>query len=312
MAGINRTTIISGPALVTFDGQTFWSKGDVTVTPTFKRMGLDTAAFGKLEDRFTDKRVIVSFEPAGRFTAALAAVLWPYAATLTGASIYGAADRALVVHGRDGIKLTVPNAAVTQMPTIRHGVDKTLVGPVTFTGLVKNSADGSAEADYFAFATMAYPGDTGFSVADIKTIGHRLVWKAAAAPWTLCAIETGAEVSFALKLQEHAVDGLGTIDMRLAGLDVTVKATPVGPTAADILSALNGTGALGSAASGSDLTIKPDLAGGCQTIIKRAQLVDAQLRYGGASKRIGTCTWQATRGFTAGAPDPLFAISVST
>lgn len=312
MAGINRTTIITGPALVTFDGSTFWSKGDVTVTFAMKRMGLETAAWGKLEERFTDKRVTVSFEPSGRFTTALAAVLWPYAATLTGASIYGVVDRPLVVHGRDGIKITVPNAAVTAMPTIRHGVDKTLVGPVTFTGLVANSTDGSAEANYFTITPATYPGDGGFSVTNIPTFGHRLIWKAAAAPWTLCATETGAEVSFALALQEQAVDGLGTIDMRLTKLDVTATATPVGPTAAEIMTALNGGGALGAAAVVSDLTIKPDAAGGCQTVLKKAQLVDASLRYGAASKRIGVCTWQSTRGFTGGIPDALFAITLST
>lgn len=310
MAGINRTIIITGPAQVIFDGQTFWSKGDITVSPQFKTLGIDTSAWGKIEDRFIDKRVVISFEPAGRFTSALAAVLWPYAATLPGASIYGGTDRPLVIHGRDGIKLTVPNAAVTKMPTIRHGVNTTLVGSVEMTGLLANSADGSVEANYFTFATLAYPGDASFSAAAIPTMGHRLVWKAAVAPWTTCATEDGVEVNFALRLQEHTADGLGTIDMRLVGLDVTAKATPVGPTAADIMTALNGGGALGAAAVVSDLTVDPDLTGGCQTVLKKAQLVDAQLRYGAASKRIGSCTWQATRGFTAGAPDALFAITV--
>lgn len=312
MAGINRTVIITGPALVTYGGQTFWSKGDVTCTPQYKRFGIDTSAWGVIEQRFSDKRIVVSFEPSGHFSTALAAVLWPYAATAMGASIYGGSDSPLVIHGRDGIKLTVPNAAVTAMPTIRHGVDKTLVGPITFTGLLANSADGSLEASYFAFTSVPFPADSGYVVAGIPTMGHRLIWKAAVAPWTSCAVETGAEVSFGLRLQEHAVDGLGTIDMRLAGMDVTAKATPVGPTAAEIMTALNGGTALGAAAVVSDLTIKPDLANGCQVILKKAQLVEAGLRYGAASKRIGPCTWLATRGFTTGAPDALFAITLST
>lgn len=312
MAGINRTIIITGPAQIQYGGQIFWSKGDVVVSPQFKRMGIDTAAWGKIEERFSDKRIVVSFEPEGRFTAALLAVLWPYASTLIGTSIYGATDSALVVWGRDGIKLTIPNAALTKMPSIRHGVNTTVVGSVEFTGLIANSADGSAEANYFTFTTLAYPGDAGFSVANIPTVGHRIIWKAAAAPWTSCALENGAEITFSMRLQEHSVDGLGTVDMRLAGLDVSCKAVPVGPTAADIMTALNNGASIGAAATTSDLTVKPDIAGGCQTILKKAQLVDASLAYGAATKRIGACTWTATRGFTAGAPDPLFAISVGT
>ena len=313
MAGINRTIIITGPALVQYGGQSFWSKGDVTFTPQYKRFALESAAFGQLETRVTDRRFIVAFEPDGRFTSALAAVLWPYGNPSAGASIYGGSDSALVIWGRDGVKLTVSNAALTKMPTIRLGLNKTVIGPVEFTGILANSSAGTTEGDYFVFATAAYPGDVGFAISDIPTAGLTMSWKAAAAPWNANYTEDGAEISFNLKLQEHYVDGLGTVDMRMVSVEAIAKATPVGPTAAQILTAANPSGALGAAAAGSDLIFTSSITGGAIVTLKNAIMTDSGLRYGAASKRIGACAWQATRPFsgTPLLPAALFTVAVA-
>lgn len=311
MPGIDRTTIISGPALVTYGGQSFWSKGDVILKPVIKRFPIPTAHFGKVDERPSDKRIEVTFEPSGRFTAELAAVLWPYASTVPGASVFGASDSPLVVHGRDGLKITVHNAALTQMPNIRMGVSVTTVGSLKFTGLLANNTDPTNAAAYYTSASASYPGDNGFLVSEIFTRGVQATW-GSAAPWDVFSAEAGVEIAFNLQLAEQMVDGLGTVDMTFQELDVSAKLIPVGPTAAQVLAAMNTSGALGASMGGGDNLLLYALgtpAGAPRVEISSAALVDADIGYGNQRKRIGSCEWIATREIgIGGTPDPLFAI----
>ena len=308
MAGINRTTILTGPALVTFGGQSFWSKGDVALNFVPKLFGVATSHFGEVDQRVSDRMFEVSFEPAGRFTAALAAVLWPYAATSIGASIYGGTDRALVVWTRDGKKLTLVNASVTGMPNIRLGVAQTIQGPVKFTGLLKNSTDPSAAGAYYLLEDSAYPGDTGFAVSDIPTQAYASAW--GSSPWDAFFTEAGWEVSFGMQTRPQVVDSLGTVDMTLQGLTVSAKAIPVGPAVADILSKVSPAAALGNsvAAAAAPLNIS---ATGVYVRVYNAGIVDSGFVFGNEKKRLGPTEWRATRTVTAGTPDPLFYVGTS-
>lgn len=122
--------------------------------------------------------------------------------------------------------------------------------------------------------------------------------------------ETGWEVSFSLQLAEQAVDGLGTVDMTFQQLDVSVKAVPVGPTVAQVMTALNTAQALGtSLASPNNLVLGGTGSGSPTFTLNKAALVDADFRYGNKAKRIGPCEWVPTRTITAGTPDPLFTIA---
>lgn len=308
MSGINRTTILAGPALVTYGGQSFYSKGDVTLNFTPKSFAVTTAHFGEVDQRISDRIFEVSFEPVGTFTAALAALLWPYASTPMGASIYGITDRPLVIWTRDGQKLTLVNAAVTGMPNMHFGVGKTIQGAIKFTGLVANSTDPSNATAYYTLASATYPGDSGFLVSDIKTQAYSSTW--GSSPWSSFFTEEGWDISFALNLKPQMVDGLGTVDMMLQGLAVTAKCVPVGVAAADILAKIAPDVALGNsiAALASNLVISGT---GVYAQVNNAGMTDSGFSYGSEKKRIGPTTWKATRTITSGTPDPLFYIGTT-
>ncbi len=289
---------------MTFGGQTFWSKGDVSYKLTVDRFAVDTSAFGEVDGRTKDKRIEVSFEPDGRFNNALAAVLWAYAATNIGASIFGATDTPLVIQGRDGISLTVPNAAVTKMASIFASVAKTLQGPITFTGLLKNSTAPSAAGAYYVIASSAYPGDTGWSRADIKTLAYASAW--GSSPWAAFNTEDGWEIEFDLQLAPQMVDGLGTVDMSLQGLTVKAKSIPVGPNLAQLHTAMQENTDFGtSMATANDLIIS---ATGVYIRLSNAGMISMDASWGSQKKRLGACEWQANRTVTTGVPDPLFYI----
>lgn len=311
MPGIDRTTILSGPAIVQYGGQSFWSKGDVLVEPVMKTFRPGTAHFGNLDPRPSDRRYEVSFEPAGRFTDALAAVLWPYGAMAIGTSIYGSTDSALVVWARDGTKLTIHNAALTQMPNIRRSIEQTIQASLKFTGIIaKNKATTDADA-YYTLATASYPGDAGFSQADIMTLAAPASW-GGDSPWDSFYSEGGWEVSFGLQLSEQTADGYGTFDMILQGLDVTVKGVPIGPSVSDILAALKTDQELGtSLASEDDFVIASPVVGGPVVTISKAAMTKSGFVFGAQKKRVGATEWMATRNITAGAADPLFSIAAA-
>jgi hypothetical protein len=309
---INRTSIISGPALISFGGQKFWSKGDVVMRVINSRFNIETAHFGKVDERQIDRRVEISFEPSGRFDAALAAVLLPYGSTIVGASIFTGTDVPLTINGRDGRQIVVHAAAVTSMPSIRLAVDQTIWGSVTFTGICKNNTAASAAAAYYTESAVTYPGDADFDVADILTAPPVATW-GASAPWSSFLSESGWTIDFDLQLAEQKVDGIGTVDMKFQSLAVTAKAIPVGPTAAELLTKLAPAVALGtSVASASDLVIGANGTGNAEVTLTNAALVDGGLAFGAQSKRLSECTWIATRTITAGVPDALFVVDAAT
>lgn len=308
MPSINRTTIIAGPALLQFATQKFWSKGNVEVKIINDRFDIETAHFGKVDERFQDRRVEVSFEPSGAITAGIATVLWPYGATTVGSSILTGTDRPLEIFGRDGRKITVHAAAVTKMPTLRLGSNTTLLSSMTFTGLVKNTTDPTNAAAYYTEAAVTYPGDTGFGIADIKTAAASAVW-GASAPWSSFVSETGFEIDFNLKLAPQKVDGIGTVDMTFQSVEVMLKAVPVGPAATDILAKLSPTSGMGASIAGADnLTVT---AGTVAVLLSKPGITESGLIFGSTAKRVAATTWQATRTITTGVADPLFTVTVS-
>jgi hypothetical protein len=307
MPAITRASIIAGPAKITFGGQTFWSKGDITLNVINDRFDIETAHRGKVDERFSGRKIEVSFEPSGRWTTALSAVLWPYGATAIGTSIYTGTDVPLVINSRDGRKITLPAAAITAMPQIRGGVTQTIVGSITFTGIVKNNTDPSAAGAYYAETSETWPADTAFAVADILTTPYLANW--GDAPWANFLTEGGWTIDFALGLTEQRVDGIGVVDMTLNNLEVTASCIPVGPTAAAILAAASPTLKLGaSIATTDDLVIASETVGAPQITLSHAALVETGLVFGREAKRVGATKWTATH--VTG--EPLFAVAAVT
>lgn len=82
---MNAATILGGPALVKYRGATFYSKGDIVLTPTKQTFPIEIDRFGKVDERVSDEELKVTFEPSGQWQNL--GVLWPYPATLLGSLI---------------------------------------------------------------------------------------------------------------------------------------------------------------------------------------------------------------------------------
>ena len=310
MPGIIRNTIIQGPCQITFASQTFWSKGDVVLRPVFEYFDVATSTLGRVDQRLRNKSYQITFEPDGRVTAGLLAVLWPYGATVPGTSLFGAADRPLVIFGRDGTKVTVHNAALTQMPAMRLGAGVTLAGQCQFTGLLALSKAVTDAAGYLTVATATYPGDTSFASSEILTQPVVSSW--GDPPWAAFEVEApGWELQPTMSLSPVGVDSLGTVDMLVQDVQITARAVPIGVSVADMLTAIDASGEMGTSpgAAAQDLEIT---AGAVPTelfvALTQASLTSTEMVWGSTRKRVAQCTWTGNRASSG----TLFEISLTT
>lgn len=81
----NLATIIGGPCLISYDGATFRSKGDVKLDPTFDTFAIENDLYGPVDVRVGDQPLKVTFTPEGRF--ADLSVLFPYLTAALGSLI---------------------------------------------------------------------------------------------------------------------------------------------------------------------------------------------------------------------------------
>lgn len=302
---IDRATIITGPCQLTYGGQTFWSKGDVVLKPVHARTDIATSSHGRISSRWASKTYEVTFEPSGRFTSGIAAVLWPYATTPIGSGLFGASDSPLVILGRSGDQVTLHAAALTKMPSLRLGTTLTVQGSCTFTAVLKNNVEPTAANAYYTVATGSY-SDTGFDPATILTPNVASAYGAVTG-FASFATQAGWEIDFGLNLSPQVVDGLGTVEMTVTDVSVSAKCIPVGPTVANVMAAMGDGLAMGSAveAIAADLALT---ATGIAVTIPDAFIAEADLGWGTTRKRIGQTTWQGIRSLTTGTVNPLWTI----
>lgn len=308
---LDRTQIISGPCQIIYDGLTFYSTGDVTLRPVIESFTPTTSAFGALAPRMKSVSWEVTLEPVHHVNAGLEAVFWGAAAKKPGDSLFPAVDKPLVIHGRSGTKVTLTNAAVSQMPPLRMGAGVMLCGQMKFTGLLGKGMNGALPAAYIKIETAAYPGDEGFSPYTVHTAAALGAW-GDAAPWDdFCVESPGWEITPTMRTNTVETDCLGVIDIRLSELEVTARAVPVGPTEAQILAALAGHPypAPGSTlASGNDLVVANGIAAGTEVTLTGAGLMETELVWGAQRKRVQACVWRATPVFAAGVMKPLLKV----
>lgn len=309
----DRTTIIHDPGQIVFGGATFYS-GDSPITVELVEDQFRPVAdgFGPQGVRATDRRVEVRASLAGEIESL--SVLFPYGDTAMGVDIFGASDSSCVVYGRtSGRSITIHNAAITQMPSLSLGHDRTAFGEVVITGLIANSTASDNAAAMFTEASAVYPGDTGFDPSAMKSLGQKATW--GSSPWDEFYSEGGFEVSFDLQLVPKRVDGHGTVGMSLAGLGVNVSGRPIGPTMADVLAAMDfqGSGnALGEIKPTTNLVIQNQISGShIYFIAYNATMSTDSHPFSASEANVGPVTWEANRSLTSGALDDLFYIGTA-
>jgi hypothetical protein len=300
MPTFDRTTIVRGPCKVTYDSQTFYSKGAVVLTTAITTFDKVADAYGPVGKAKTDYTITVEFEPTGEIEAL--AVLYPHGNTAMGASIYGSTDKPLVIVAADKT-YTILNAQITQMPAIKCSANNTAFGSVQFTGLLKKAGDPALLIDYMTSGAGASIG-TGFVPGNIITAPYQATLGAVAAFFS----SEGFDISFDLSLNPVMVDGIGTVDMTLGSLGCNITCVPTGPTQTDFDTFFNLLDA-GEDLSSSVLEIKTATVGGLDFDCAAVQVIDLVRNFSAGDNRLGTLNLAAKRTFSTGAPVALFAVA---
>jgi hypothetical protein len=300
MATFDRTTIVRGPCKITYDTQTFYSKGGVTLSMTNSTFDKETDAYGIVGKAKSDFQVVVEFEPVGEIEALT--VLFPYGNSTIGSSIYGSTDKALVIVAADAT-YTINNAAVTQMPSIRCTANNTAFGSVQFTGLLDKGGSPGLLADYYAVGAGASIGAT-FDPSKLVT-----------APYTATIggslnfySEAGFEISFDLGLNPVMVDGIGTVDMSLQNLGCNISCIPTG-IAENSFDTYFGSLDTGEDLANVTLDISTTTTGGLNFDCAAVQILDLQKRFSPTENRLGQLNMAARRTFSTGVPAALFTVA---
>lgn len=305
---IDRSTILRGPAVITFGGATLYSKSDIELELAIDTFEVTTSIYGRVDERVTDRVTKITFTPDGQWESI--SVLWPYATMALGDSVFTGTDRPLVIKTKEGKTLTFAAAALTKMPSLTLGATRTSMGALEFTCIGANNDDWTTASNLVAVASAAF-SDATFDPSAIITEPMSAAW-GASSPWNAFKTSDGWTIDFDLRLSPVVVDDEGLVDMTFDSLVVTAKATPLGITEANVITALKLQGA-GATRGRSLQTGASDLvltgASGRVIYVRNAQLTKGPLKFGSGALRVGELTWQATRKFTAGVAAPLFQIS---
>lgn len=306
-----RASLVTGPARILRDSADVYSQDDIPIDLVQDTLPIVTSAHGEVDQRSIDARIEMSFTPEGRWDAATRGFLWPYGNTAPGTSIFGTSDTPTAIHASDGALHTIIASAVTVMPSIFLSAARTMVGPVTITGLRKNNTAWSTADGLYSVAAGSTFVDTGWSPTLVKVQHYTAAWGAVTG-FTSIQTQDGWTIDFDLQLDPVIIDDIGTVDMRFRSLGVLARCMPVGPTPAQILTNLTmqDTGAARgrSMATANDLVIT---GADTTTVItlKQAALRTAGFRFGATVLREGEIGFFATRPFSTGAQAAIFTVA---
>lgn len=306
---VSRSSILRGPAVVIFGGSTFYTKDDIQLDLSLGTFDVATSQFGKVDERVSSRATKVRFTPAGEWEALT--VLWPYASSTIGASVFTATDVPLVIQTLDGKRLTFSAAAVTALPDIILSAGQTMIGAVEFTCIGTDATEWTGANSLVAVSSQAF-SDTGFSSSGIKTQPYSAAW-GGSSPWSSFQSMDGFRVSFDLALAPVETDSDGLVDMTLRDLAVRCRCRPMGITEAQLITALKlqDTGNARGRSLNANSNSLVITGTGVSVTLTGAQMKGGGMEFGTTTPRIGEVEFVATRTFSTGVAQPLFALAAS-
>lgn len=294
---VTRTTLLGGPAAVTFGGHIYFAHDGILVTPALELAAVDSDAQGVLDATATVAPVMIKFTPTAPFADLVA--LYPYTLGTPGMSLFGDTDSLLVLVASNGVRLTFSAAAIIQMPDLMLSSSGAAAGAVTFLALGARSLPITA-ANRLVTVDTAEPAEFSF-VPPQLTDDFKITW--GAMPWVNLRARDGVKIHFAMKTSPVLSAANALLDLTLDSLAVEARFTPGTPSApamgglaeADVFGALQVQEALpGRLVSTGAHTL--DVAGEHLWFrLPLAQLTQGPLRFDAVHSRVGELVFVAGR-----------------
>jgi hypothetical protein len=306
---------IHGPAVVSFNGVTYYFKAGLKGTIKRNRVKIEVDAFGQIAEVAKDCVVEFTGTPAGAIRAADLAGQMPYLPSQIGQSIFGNTDTPLVVQTiNDGAAITWQRGAISKYaPILLSATHGTIYkGDMTFSCLMAGNFTPTAANAWKAITSAAF-ADTSFDASTVRMGQYTAAW-GTSSPYNAMISEDGFLLRPEITTENILVDNYGVIDMALKRVTGTAQFKPANLTESqvDTLIALQGSSAMltGQAIGdgGNDLVISSNLL---TATLKTAGAVDYELMYATGKLRTGDVAFGAATTFNNGTPNPIFTFTVS-
>lgn len=295
-----RSSLQRGPGSLVYDTTLkIFSAEDINANIVIDTWRPKVSTHGEGAPRISDARGEITFTPTGRITADLIDALFPagFRNPVIGSRVFPAADKALLIHGVDGVKHQFTSAALTKMPGLALSPRGTAFGEAAFTALIGNGLARSAAGSFFTTPASASWAET-FSDSDIIAVPYAGVWGELAIP-----TEEGWKVDFEVGMEPVVVDGIGTVDYELTGVTARATCRPSAMNAAALAAALRPEGLeLGSSLRQTKNLVITGLAGGLVVTLYDAAMTAGPAVWGTNASRAGEVTFEASRQLTGIAP----------
>jgi len=303
--------ILQGPACVSWNGYDFYTQGNVSIHYRYETWNPNTAAYGKLGERFKSRTTEIRFTPAGMYTAASAVKYWPNSQADIGKSIFGSAPSPVVIAPLTGNKVTFVRGGVSKWPALKLSPLATVWQEMAFLALGDPALDPTNAAHVQSIAATAFPA----TFNETQVISPRYTASFTGADGVaLSGVEPDDEgfmVEPLFETRAMSLANFGQVDSIITGIGWRARFKPLSLTEAQIALAL-GLQNASAVQPGDALGRSTDLviAGpGLSWIGKRAGLTDAALLYGPGEWRQGEVAFVGKSLFSAGVVQPLWVFA---
>lgn len=311
---VSRTTIDRSAASIEWDGVTLYPEAEIPLDwqPNFE--DIVAWAYGRVDECKKDFVIPFRCRLWGAFENL--SVLFP-SGTLTpvpGTSLCG--DNPLILWGKNGNKITFPNAALTGLAGLYFGVDKNVwAADVEFTAIIQSGKNPEDSDAYFTRASASYSPAVAFAKTNFLRRRASLVWSGKTG-FTSFEMREGVNIGWRYDVQADISANYGTDNLYIGpgGLIGELSGIPA-VTGANLSN--SDTGSLGQATNlgvlassgAADLTVTLAGTGSHATVLKNAFLAKYSEVFDIRKLRPGEHIWRTTTGFSAGTPAAIATVA---
>lgn len=246
-------SIIRGPAIVTFNGQAYYTQGDIKVTRERTTFDIIPDFFGKIETRMAAMKVKLTFTPVGELgtdasledeiekywphgpiTHGVTLIPWGYGGSICNGPVTITTNRTAGVDP-DPI-ITYEKAAITKPPTLYLSTKKTFWGPMEITA-IGNIAATSGLLDEAYIKTQETPAefaDVSFNPDRVLTEVYSAAIGVRGGAYAAVGCRDGFEIEPQLEVDEVQDDNVGIADLRLLSIGYRLRFAPNNLTEAQV------------------------------------------------------------------------------
>ena len=303
-------SILSGPAIVQYNGQSYYTKTGIKRKVAPSTFMVKSDGDGTIDERLESRTIEISFTPVGMLVNATK--FWPYNVSSCGLSLFGPADDTVTIWTKAGQKITYQKGCISDMPELNLAATETPWGEIKMTVIGKEATQPASAGSWQAITTAAF-ADTTFDESKILTDIYKASW-GASAPFLNMGSMNGFKIKPKMEIGIIKVDGYGVADMTLDGLSMEVTFAPSTLSEADMdtLLSLQGTTAIVPGQSltklNNDLTISADAL---TLVIPKAGPKEAEFEHASGQHRFKQISWVSRRTWTSGVANPLYTLTIN-